>query len=197
MTFFYVAHQLILLFVLANTVLDMALEWVVNLMIKLVRIQFHLAVKLLAASHALHLALWTFKLRVLCGSSLFFVHFPVFFNVRRYFNTLPIIFNPFLNFWEINELGWIAFAFRRVIVRLDVIESSRKLDLNLTFFMDGRTFRIWPERRIGCWNARFLNMSGEWRHTFLKNLFAFFLIIPVTALAWRNLNKYLSWFLLI
>jgi hypothetical protein len=57
MTFFYVAHQLILFFVLASAVLDMAFEWVVNLMIKLMGIQFHLAVKLLAASHAFHLTL--------------------------------------------------------------------------------------------------------------------------------------------
>ena len=194
MTLFDVAHKLVLLFILASAVMNMALKWVVNLMIQLVRIQFHLAVKLLAACHALQLAPLAFKFRVFCDFAELFVHLPVFFNIWRDFNTFPVVFDPFLNFWEINELRWIALAVWRVIVRLDVFESSRKVDLNFTFFLDS-IFWMWPEWRTGCWNARFLEVCWEGRHTFLENLLAVFLIVPVAALAWRNLNKDLSGFL--
>jgi hypothetical protein len=58
-------------------------------------------------------------------------------------------------------------------------------------------FWMWSERGTGCWNARFLDLSRERRHAFLENLLTFFLIVPVTALAWRNLYKDLSRFLLV
>lgn len=158
------------------------------------RIQFHLTVIMLATCHALKLALFTFILRIFCDFTELFVHLPVFFNVWRDFDTFPIIFNPFLNFWEVNELRWIAFTVGRVIVRMDVIKSSRKLDFNFTFFLDS-IFRMWSERRTGCWNARFLDVCWERRQAFLENLLAFFLIIPIAGLARRNLNKDLSRFL--
>jgi len=157
-------------------------------------IKLNLAVKLFAACHALHLALLVFKLRDLTDFGKLFVHLPVFFNVWWNLDTFPVIFNPFFYFWEVNELWWIAFAIRRVIIRLDVIETTRKLDFYFTFFMDRSIFWV---RRTSSWNARFLEVSWEGRHSFLKNLFTILLIVPVTALAGWNLYKYLSRLLII
>ena len=151
---------------------------------------------MLAACHAFKLALLTFIFGVLCDFTEFFVHLPVFFNVWRYFDTFPVILDPFLNFWEVNELRWVALAVGRVVVRMDVIKSSRKLDFNFTFFLN-HIFWMWTEGRTGCWNARFLEVSWEGRHAFLENLFAFLLIVPIAAMAWRNFDKDLSGLLLV
>jgi hypothetical protein len=79
---------------------------------------------------------------------------------------------------------------------VDVIESTRKLDFNFTFFLN-HIFWMWTKGRTSCWNTRLLKVSREWRHAFLENLLAFLLIVPIATLAWRNFYKDLSGLLLV
>jgi len=160
------------------------------------RVKFHLAFEVLAACHAFKLALLTLIFWVLCDFTEFFVHLSVFFNVWRDFDTFPVILDPFLNFWEVNKLRWVALAVRRVVVRVDVIESTRKLDFNFTFFLN-HIFWMWTEGWTSCWNTRLLEVGREWRHAFLENLLAFLLSVPIATLAWRNFYKDLSGLLLV
>jgi hypothetical protein len=79
---------------------------------------------------------------------------------------------------------------------VNVIESTRKLDFNFTFFLN-HIFWMWTEGWTSCWNTRLLEVGREWRHAFLENLLAFLLIVPIATLAWRNFYKDLSGLLLV